>query len=216
MRPTNVWWSRGNPDGNNGCPEFPREGGATNAPNYGAAPTELCPYVISDGLTVMNGPVYRYDETATDNSRRWPEYWDGRWFLHNSGGPSVKHALLLDPATDQDGGRPIYADSLRNALDWDAAYMDSKFGPDGALYVQVYDGFFRAGPNAGIWRFDYVGGPPTPGSAPRAFPIGNSRWRSRRAPRAACPTRGNSMTARPRPNRTRRTGSRPPGLTPPS
>src|SRR5215212_8341011 len=50
--------------------------------------------------------------------------------------------------------------------------MDSKFGPDGALYVQVYDGFFRAGPNAGIWRFDYVGGAPTPGSAPRAFPIG--------------------------------------------
>ena len=173
QRHTNLWWSRGNPDGRDGCPEFPREGAATNAPNYGATPTELCPYVINEGLTVMNGPVYRYDETATDNARRWPEYWDGRWFVHNSGGPSVKHALLLDPDTDQDGGRPIYADSLRGALDWDAAYMDSKFGPDGALYVQVYDGFFRAGPNAGIWRFDYVGGPATPGSAPRAFPIGD-------------------------------------------
>ncbi len=173
QRHTNLWWSRGNPDGHDGCPEFPREGAATNAPNYGATPTELCPYVINEGLTVMNGPVYRYDETATDNARRWPEYWDGRWFVHNSGGPSVKHALLLDPDTDQDGGRPIYADSLRGALDWDAAYMDSKFGPDGALYVQVYDGFFRAGPNAGIWRFDYVGGPATPGSAPRAFPIGD-------------------------------------------
>ena len=173
MRPTNLWWSRGNPDGNNGCPEFPREGAPTNAPNYGATPTELCPYVINEGLTVMNGPVYRYDEDATDDSRRWPDYWDGRWFLHNSGGPSVKHGLLLDPATDQDGGRPIYADSLRDALDWDAAYMDSKFGPDGALYVQVYDGFFRAGPDAGIWRYDYVGGPATPGSAPRAFAIGD-------------------------------------------
>ena len=52
--------------------------------------------------------------------------------------------------------------------------MDSKFGPDGALYVQVYDGFFRAGPNAGIWRFDYTGGPPTPGAAPKAFPIGGN------------------------------------------
>ena len=36
--------------------------------------------------------------------------------------------------------------------------MDSKFGPDGALYVQTYDGFFRAGPGVGIYRFDYVGG----------------------------------------------------------
>ena len=51
--------------------------------------------------------------------------------------------------------------------------MDSKFGPDGALYVQTYDGFFRAGPNIGIYRYDYVGGAPTPGANPRAFAIGN-------------------------------------------
>ena len=38
------------------------------------------------------------------------------------------------------------------------SYMDSKFGPDGALYVQTYDGFFRAGPDVGIYRYDYVGG----------------------------------------------------------
>jgi glucose/arabinose dehydrogenase/type 1 glutamine amidotransferase len=175
MRPTNIWWSRGNPQNRNGCPEFPREGGAGSAPNYGATPTQRCPYVLNQGLTVMNGPVYRYDGDAADTSRRWPEYWDGRWFVQNSGGASIKHALMLDPATDQNGGQPIYADSLRNSLDWDAAYMDSKFGPDGALYVQVYDGFFRAGPEAGIWRFDYLGGPATPGSAPKAFPIGGNK-----------------------------------------
>ena len=174
MRPTNVWYSRGNPDGANGCPEFPREGGAGSAPNYGADPASLCPYAIDQGMTVMDGPVYRYDGQATDNSRRWPRYWDGRWFLHNNGGASIKHALLLDPATDQDGSQPIYADSLRGALDWDAGYMDSKFGPDGALYVQVYDGFFRAEPAAGIWRFDYTGGPATPGAAPEAYPIGGN------------------------------------------
>ena len=53
--------------------------------------------------------------------------------------------------------------------------MDSKFGPDGALYVQTYDGFFRAGTNIGIYRYDYVGGAPTPGATPRAFPIGSLR-----------------------------------------
>jgi glucose/arabinose dehydrogenase/type 1 glutamine amidotransferase len=183
MRPANVWYSRGNPDndGNpqtnthNGCPDFPRAQGIDNAPNYGAVPQQLCPYATANGATIMNGPLYRYDEDATDNSVRWPEYWDGRWFLHNHGGPSIKHGLLLDPATDQDGGQPIYADSLRNTLSWQGNYMDSKFGPDGALYVQVYDGFFRANPNVGLYKYEYIGGPDTPGPDPQATPLGGLR-----------------------------------------
>ena len=106
---------------------------------------------------------------------RWPAYWDGRWFLHNHGGASIKHGLLLDPATDQDGGQPIYADSLRDTLSWEGNYMDSKFGPDGALYVQVYDGFFRANPNVGLYRYEYIGGPDTPGPDPQATPTGDLR-----------------------------------------
>ena len=35
-RPLNLWYSRGNPGGANGCPNFPRELGPNNAPNYGA------------------------------------------------------------------------------------------------------------------------------------------------------------------------------------
>ena len=124
----------------------------------------------------MNGPLYRYDDDATDNSVRWPEYWDGRWFLHNHGGASIKHGLLLDPATDQDGGQPVYADSLRSTtFAWQGNYMDSKFGPDGALYVQVYDGFFRANPNVGLYRYDYIGGPDTPGPDPQSTLVGGGR-----------------------------------------
>ena len=119
---------------------------------------QLCPYLTASGATVFNGPVYRYDDDAEDNSARWPEYWDGRWFLQDFGNNSAKHGLLLDPATDQDGGQPVYADSLRGVLNWQANYMDSKFGPDGALYVQVYSGFFTTGPQAGLYRFAYTGG----------------------------------------------------------
>ena len=125
----------------------------------------------------MNGPVYRHDDEATDNSRRWPAYWDGRWFLHNNGGASAKHGVLLDPATDQDGGLPVWADSLRTSLSWAGSYMDSKFGDDGALYVQVYDGFFRAGSNAGIYRYDYTGGPDTPFANPAATALGANQVR---------------------------------------
>ena len=175
-RPLNLWYSRGNPGGNNGCPTFPRELGPNNAPNYGATdnpqtpanegPTSLCPYLTASGATVFNGPVYRYEE-GQDNSDRWPEYWDGRWFLQDFGNNSAKHGLLLDPATDQDGGQPVYADSLRGVLNWQANYMDSKFGPDGALYVQVYQGFFTTGPAAGLYRFAYTGGADTPSPDPQ-------------------------------------------------
>jgi PKD repeat protein/type 1 glutamine amidotransferase/glucose/arabinose dehydrogenase len=169
MRHHNIWFSRGNPNGADGCPDYPREHGEDGAPDYGSAtPTSLCPYAVNRGMTIMNGPVYRYDDDATDTSRRWPKYWDGRWFLQNNGGDSIKHGLLLDPDTDQDGGQPVYADSLRKALSWEGSYMDSKFGPDGALYVQIYDGFFRANPPVGIYRYSYVGGADTPGANPKA------------------------------------------------
>ncbi len=162
----NVWYSRGNPNNGNGCPDFPREQGAANAPNFGGTPTQLCPYLTANGATVFTGPVYRY-KSGTDNSARWPKYWDGRWFLNDFGNVSAKHALMLDPATDQDGSQPIYADSFRGALPWGANYMDSKFGSDGALYVQVYEGFFTTGNNAGLYRFAYTGGGDTPGPDPQ-------------------------------------------------
>jgi PKD repeat protein len=53
--------------------------------------------------------------------------------------------------------------------------MDSKFGPDGALYIQVYDGFFRANPNVGLYKYEYIGGPDTPGPDPQATPVGGRR-----------------------------------------
>ena len=189
--------------------------GRLGAPNYGATPTQGCPYVNDQGMTIMNGPVYRYDAVPTTPAAG-PQYWDGRWFLHNNGGASVKHGLLLDPATDQDGGLPIYADSLRNTLSWQGSYMDSKFGPDGALYVQTYDGFFRAGPNVSIYRYDYIGGAPTPGANPRAFAIGATgvRFSSAGSGGVACewdfgdgrrsPTRPTRRTPTPRPSATRR------------
>ena len=72
VRGANLWYSRGNPNSANGCPEFPRERGVDNAPNYGATPRQLCPYATANGATIMNGPVYRYDDEAGDTSVRWP------------------------------------------------------------------------------------------------------------------------------------------------
>ena len=108
----------------------------------------------------------------------------------------------------------MYADSLRNTLSWQGNYMDSKFGPDGALYVQVYDGFFRANPNVGLYRFDYIGGPDTPGPDPQATPAGGTPGRvlDRRVGRRLVPVglrRRRQLDGR----RTRRTATRPPAPT---
>ena len=133
--------------------------------------------------------------------------------------PSIKHGLLLDPDTDQDGGLPVYADSLRDTLiGWTGTYMDSKFGPDGALYVQTYDGFFRAGPDVGIYRYDYIGGPDDPdGRAAGRRRSERARSASPARARAACRTSGTSVTARrPRPRPTRRTRIRGQATTRPS
>ena len=43
VRPNNFWWGRGNPGALNGCPQFPRDRGPENAPNYGATPTRAVP-----------------------------------------------------------------------------------------------------------------------------------------------------------------------------
>ena len=61
------------------------------------------------------------------------------------------------------------------SCNWQANYMDSKFGPDGALYVQVYEGFFTTGPGAGLYRFTYTGGAGHPGPRPA---VGDDRHRA--------------------------------------
>ena len=150
-RSQNVWYSRGNPGNANGCPNFAAPSRApTPRPNYGGTPTQLCPYLTASGATVFTGPVYRYNDAATDNSVALARSTGtAAGSSTTTATASAKHALLLDPATDQDGCQPVYADSFRGGLPWGANYMDSKFGPDGALYVQVYEGFFSTGPQRG-------------------------------------------------------------------
>ncbi|HSI80510.1 MAG TPA: ThuA domain-containing protein, partial [Solirubrobacterales bacterium] len=177
VRPANIWYSRGNQGQNNGCPTFPREHGADGAPNYGATPTALCPYYNNlGGWTIMNGPVYRHEPDPGNNAMRWPEYWDGRWFVHDfSGGNAKSFGFLLNPETAADGGQPSYVDKMSQYINWSGGvYMDSKFGPDGALYLQTYDGnYFFHGINDGLHRVSYTGGPDTPNPDPQWQSLGS-------------------------------------------
>jgi hypothetical protein len=136
----------------------------------------------------MDGGIYR--KPAGNHPNAWPAYWDGRWFLMDfASASSLRHALLMDPATMNNGGQPISADNLTGivptSLIGGVRIVKDTFGPDGALYVETYSGSYYAANNSmAIYRFDYIGGADTPGADPRAtvpqtgstvaFSIGNS------------------------------------------
>ncbi|MGK5501180.1 ThuA domain-containing protein [Streptomyces sp. URMC 125] len=156
-----IWYS---PQG--GAPDFPRN--ADGVPSYELEEQELLlPWLKGGGQAAMNGPVYRHDP-GSDSAHKWPEYWDGKWFVGDLyDGDQPRHAVLTDPRTAGRGGLPVHAESLdgivpagqggiRNLMDW-------RFGPDGALYVLDYGrGFFTYDDASALWRVTYHGGAATP------------------------------------------------------
>ncbi|PSL03705.1 glucose/arabinose dehydrogenase [Haloactinopolyspora alba] len=99
----------------------------------------------------MSGPVYRYDENL-ESDTKFPEHYDGRWFLLDFHRGHVKTAEL-----DENEKITAINDFMPNET-W-SGLMDGAFGPDGSLYV-LEGGSFGDSPNAGLYRIDYVGSAP--------------------------------------------------------
>jgi type 1 glutamine amidotransferase/glucose/arabinose dehydrogenase len=173
-KPVNIWYG---PQG--GCYNYP-----TNANGIGIYTNSIntaspgiwrsCPFINSTGSQApMDGGIYR--KPAGDKPDAWPAYWDGRWFLGDfASATALRHALLMDPATQFNGGQPVSADSLASIIPTatigNTRLITMNFGPDGALYVGSYaNGYYTWNNNTmGIWRFAYTGGPDTPGPDPQA------------------------------------------------
>ncbi|MBB5789556.1 family 16 glycoside hydrolase [Jiangella mangrovi] len=95
----------------------------------------------------MSGPVYRYDP-ALQSDTKFPEHYDGRWFLLDFHRGHVKTA-------DLDENEQVEAiDDFMPGQTW-SGLMDGEFGPDGSLYV-LEGGAFGNSPNAGLYRVDHV------------------------------------------------------------
>jgi type 1 glutamine amidotransferase len=176
-KPVNIWYG---PQG--GCYDYPKNangvdliangtGGGTGNP--GPSTYDRCPWLIGGSQAPIDGGIYR--KPAGDKPNAWPSYWDGRWFLGDfSSSNNLRHALLMDPATESSGGQPVAVDSLLPIVSAQTMgnnrLITMNFGPDGALYVGSYSGnFFSISTvNTGLWKFSYVGGPDTPGPDPKA------------------------------------------------
>ena len=90
---------------------------------------------------------------------------------------ATRHAMLMDPATQFEGGQPVAVDSLYGIVTTTLiggvrpVFMD--FGADGALYVGAYSGSYYRFVNStnamAIYRFAFTGGQDTPGPDPKAI-----------------------------------------------
>src|SRR5690625_333973 len=102
----------------------------------------------------MSGPVYRYDESL-DSDTKFPEHYEGRWFLLDYHRGHVKTAEL------DENEQVVAIDDFMPGTYW-AGLMDGQFGPDGSLYV-LEGGSFGTSGNQALYRIDYVSGGEEPG-----------------------------------------------------
>jgi glucose/arabinose dehydrogenase/type 1 glutamine amidotransferase len=172
VTPVNLWYGPGG-----GCPDFPRT--ASGVPTYDPGQViQRCPYVTGGGgQAIMSGPIYGYDEDAPEGNGRWPEYWEHRPIVVDHYNGHIRHALLFDEDELGEGGLPVWADNMKSIIPAFGNYMDSKFGPDGALYVQSYGGgFFTIAGNYGLWRVTCDDCADTPGPDPQYEAVGAGEY----------------------------------------
>ncbi|MFG1703305.1 PQQ-dependent sugar dehydrogenase [Nonomuraea sp. M3C6] len=129
-----------------------------------AAWAGLVDFEPQGGQGPMGGPIYHYD-AANPAPGKFPQYWDGKAFFAEFSQDYLAAFTLTYP----DGPVTAIEHFLPNAALRTAAQpltdspMDIEFGPDGSLYVLDYgDGFFRANPDAGLYRIDYTPANKTP------------------------------------------------------
>ncbi|MGW9631169.1 ThuA domain-containing protein [Agromyces sp. NPDC055520] len=148
--------------------DSPRNTGLTELPPVRAADMSYgykrssVPGIIPQGggLAPMGGPVYNYDPEL-ESDTKFPASYDGKPFFYEWARNKMYSIQLKDGATGGD-----HAVEKVNAFlpqEQFLAPIDSRFGPDGSLYVLDWGGGFgRDNPNSGLHRIDYISGSRSP------------------------------------------------------
>lgn len=123
--------------------------------NYPYDPPEPFTAMGSGAGGPNGGPVYRYDPDL-DVDTKFPEHYDGLWFLLEWHRDSILTAEMHD-------SHVMSIDDFMPDEFWNHPH-DAEFGPDGSLYVLEYgSGWFGPADDNGLYRIDYLGdGDPDP------------------------------------------------------
>ena len=100
--------------------------------------------------TAITGPIYRYDGDSR-STVKLPPHFQRRWFIADFEQNWI-HAVTLDEA----GGRILKDEPIFKNHTWTNP-IDLQQGPDGALYVINYAGYFSATGQTSIVRIAYEG-----------------------------------------------------------
>ena len=146
-----------------------RNTGLTNLPPARAADMyygyqrSSVPSVIPQGggLAPMGGPFYRFDEDL-ESDTKFPASYDGKPFFYDWARNKMFSIQVKDPATGTPGTEVEKVNPFLPQQQF-LAPIDSKFGPDGSLYVLDWGGGFgRDNPTSGLYRVDYISGSRSP------------------------------------------------------
>ena len=112
------------------------------------------------GLAPMGGPIYRYDKDL-ESDTKFPESFDGKPFFYDWARNKMYNIQLKDPAAAQ-GSQVEKVNPFLPDIPF-LAPIDSKFGPDGSMYVLDWGGGYgRDNPTSGLYRIDYISGSRSP------------------------------------------------------
>ncbi|WP_198165963.1 ThuA domain-containing protein [Agromyces laixinhei] len=148
--------------------DSPRNTGLTELPEARAADMwygyqrSSVPGIIPQGggLAPMGGPVYDYD-AELESDTKFPASYDGKPFFYEWARNKMYSIQLADDTTvSGDAVEKVNAFLPQEQF---LAPIDSRFGPDGSLYVLDWGGGFgRDNPNSGLHRIDYISGSRSP------------------------------------------------------
>ncbi|MFD4421091.1 ThuA domain-containing protein [Agromyces sp. NPDC058484] len=148
--------------------DSPRNTGLTELPAARAADMwygynrSSVPGIIPQGggLAPMGGPVYNYDANL-ESDTKFPASYDGKPFFYEWARNKMYSIQLKNPAASS--GTQVEKVNAFLPQEQFLAPIDSKFGPDGSLYVLDWGGGFgRDNPNSGLHRIDYISGSRSP------------------------------------------------------
>lgn len=110
-------------------------------------------YSHASGAGAVTGPLYRYDG-ASPSTIKFPPHFDGAWFLTDWSQGNSRGVRIYKLNTA--GTEKI------DSLNWFQNYAFSnpiafEQGPDGALYVINYSGWFNSSTTTNIVRIEYTG-----------------------------------------------------------
>ncbi|WP_182905649.1 ThuA domain-containing protein [Microbispora sp. H13382] len=115
------------------------------------------------GLAPMGGPFYDYDPNLQSDTK-FPAYYAGKPFFYE-----WSRNKMYSVTTNGQGG----VEKVNPFLPQQQflAPIDSKFGPEGSMYVLDWGGGFgRDNPNSGLYRVDYISGSRSPTAKISASP----------------------------------------------